>query len=137
VGQESVELITRMYDAWNGGDMAALLDVFDPEVEVRPALSTFLASPVYRGHEGVEAWYAETYEPWVQLRAEPRRFIAAGVRTVVIVVLHARVAGGRVEVESEIGHVITTRAGKIARLDGYEQPDAALAAAERLAEEGG
>jgi hypothetical protein len=29
-----VELITRMYRGWNSGDMAALIDVFDAEVEV-------------------------------------------------------------------------------------------------------
>src|SRR5437879_8589246 len=113
----------------NLGDMDALLDVFDPEVEVRPALSTFLASMVYHGHEGVRTWYAETNEPWAELQAEPERFIAAGERTIVVVALHARVPGGRVDVGAEIAHVVTIRDGKIVRLDGYDQPDAALAAA--------
>ena len=55
-------------------------------------LSTFLSSTVYRGHEGVVAWYSETYEPWVQMRAEPQRFVDVGERTVVVVGLHARVS---------------------------------------------
>ena len=38
MSEENVELITRMYRAWNNGDMEALIDVFDAEVEVRPAL---------------------------------------------------------------------------------------------------
>jgi ketosteroid isomerase-like protein len=33
-----------------------------------------------------------------------------------------------VEVESEIAHVVTVRGGRIARLDCYEEADAALAA---------
>jgi ketosteroid isomerase-like protein len=73
---EDHEIITRMYRAWNSGDMDALADVFDAEVEVRPALSTFLASSVYRGHDGIAAWYAETYEPWAEMTcgsAVPRR----------------------------------------------------------------
>jgi ketosteroid isomerase-like protein len=107
--------------------MVALTEVFDAEVEVRPALSVFLASTVYRGHDGVAAWYRETYEPWVELHADPQRFIDAGERTVVVVALHARVPGGEVDVESEIAHVVTVRGGRIARLDGYEEPDAALA----------
>jgi ketosteroid isomerase-like protein len=123
-----VELITRMYRAWNSGDMEALIDVFDAKVEVHPALSAFLASPVYRGHEGVAAWYEETYEPWAELHAEPQRFIDAGDRTVVVAALRARVPGGRVDVEGEIAQVVTVRDGKIVRLDGYEEPDAALAA---------
>ena len=68
---EDVELIGRMFRAWNSGDMATLTDVFDADVEVRPSLSAFLASTVYHGHDGVAAWYQETYEPWVELHADP------------------------------------------------------------------
>jgi hypothetical protein len=46
---------------------------------------------------------------------------------VVVVALHPRVPGGEVDVESEIAHVVTVRGGRIARLDGYEEPGAALA----------
>jgi ketosteroid isomerase-like protein len=125
---EDAAVMRRMYEAWNRGDMAALAEVFDPQVEVRPALSAFLASTVYRGHEGVAAWHAETYEPWAELEAEPRRFLDAGERMVVVVGLRARVAGGQVDVDAEIAHVVTIRDGRIVRLDGYEEPEAALAA---------
>jgi ketosteroid isomerase-like protein len=128
MSHEDHEIIRRMYRAWNSGEIDALLDVFDAEVEVRPALSTFLASTVYRGHDGVAAWYQETYEPWVELHAEPQRFVEAGERTVVVVALRARVSGGQVDVEGEIAHVVTVGDGKIVRLDGYEEPDAAFAA---------
>src|SRR5947209_12699313 len=104
MSQEDVEIITRMYHAWNSGDMDALTDAFDAEVEVRPALSTFLASTVYRGHDGVAAWYAETFEPWAEMTAEPQRFVDAGEHTVVLVGLHARVPGGAVDLEGEIAH---------------------------------
>jgi ketosteroid isomerase-like protein len=123
-----VDLIRRMYRAWNSGNMAALIDVFDSEVEVRPALSAFLSSTVYRGHDGVATWYEETYEPWAKLHAEPQRFIDAGERTVVVAALRARVPGGQVDLEGEIAQVVTVRDGKIVRLDGYEEPDAAFAA---------
>jgi ketosteroid isomerase-like protein len=126
--QQDHEIITRMYQAWNSGDMDALADVFDAEVEVRPALSTFLAATVYRGHDGVAAWYAETYEPWAEMTAEPQRFIDAGERTVVVVGLHARVPGGEVDLEGEIAHVVTIRDHKIVKLDGYDAPEAALSA---------
>ena len=127
MAKPDVELIARMLEAWNEGDMDRLIDVFDAEVEVRPALSAFLTSTVYRGHEGVAAWYAETYEPWAELRAEPRRYLDAGDQTVVVIGLHARVTGGHVDVDTEIAHVVTVRDGLIVRLDGYEDPDAALA----------
>jgi hypothetical protein len=47
----------------------------------------------------------------------------------VIIALHARVPGGRVDVGARIAHIITIRDGKIVRLDGYDEPDNALAAA--------
>jgi uncharacterized protein len=124
----NVELITRVYREWNRGDMQALLDVFDADVEVRPALSTFLASMVYRGHDGIRTWYAELNEPRAELQADPERFIDAGERTLVVVALHARVPGGHVDVAAEIAHVVTIREGPIMRLDGYDEPDVAFAA---------
>ena len=127
VADADIELITRMLREWNGGDVEALLEVFDPEVEVRPALRAFLASMVYRGHDGVRSWYAETNEPWAELQAEPQRFVDAGGRTVVVIALHARVPGGRVDVGAEIAHVVTIRGDKIVRLEGYDEPDEALA----------
>jgi ketosteroid isomerase-like protein len=128
VADERVELITRMLGSWNDGDVEKLLEVFDADVEVRPALSTFLASMVYRGYDGIRSWYAETNEPWSELQAEAERFIDAGDRTVVIIGLHARVPGGRVDVDAEIAHVVTIRDGRIVRLDGYDEPANALAA---------
>jgi len=128
VADADIELITRMVHEWNSGDVEALLEVFDPEVEVRPALRTFLASTVYRGHEGVRTWFDETNEPWAELQAEPRRFIDAGERTVVVIALHARVPGGRVDVGAEIAHVVTIDDGRVVRLEGYDDADAALAA---------
>ncbi len=129
MSQETIEIIRRMYRAWNSGDMDALAYVFDANVEVRPALSVFTASTVYRGHDGIAAWHAETYEPWAEMRVEPQRFVDAGERTVVVVALYARVPGGQVDVHAQIAHVVTIRDGRIVRLDGYDEPEAALHAA--------
>src|SRR5437763_15827879 len=105
-----------MLREWNRADVDALLELFDAEVEVRPALSTFLASMVYRGHEGVRTWYAETNEPWAQLHADAERFIEAGDRSGVIVALHARAAGGEIGVAARIAPRVCVRDSRLARL---------------------
>jgi ketosteroid isomerase-like protein len=128
MSQEDVEVITRMYEAWNRADMDALADAFDADVVVRPALSTFLSSMTYHGHDGVAQWFAETYEPWAQMWVEPQRFIDAGECTVAIISVRARVSGGHVDVDTQIGHVVTLRDGRIVMLDGYDRPQAALSA---------
>jgi ketosteroid isomerase-like protein len=126
---QNVEIARGIYEAWNRGDVDALVAAFDRNAQVRPALSAFMRSTVYRGQDGVRDWFADTYEPWSDLRVEPLRFIEAGERLVVVVCLHARVPGGRVPVDSEIAHVVTIRNGRIVRLDGYDEPQAALRAA--------
>jgi ketosteroid isomerase-like protein len=127
MSRENIGVIERLYAAWNEGDFTGLFDVCDPEIEVRPAFGAMLSSTVYRGHDGLETWYRDTYEPWAELRAVPRRFVESGQLTLVVVALHARVAGGEVEVAEEIAHLVTIQDGRIVRLDGYEDPEAALA----------
>jgi hypothetical protein len=46
----------------------------------------------------------------------------------VIVALHARVPGGEIDVAARIAQVVTIRDGRIVRLEGYDEPDDALAA---------
>jgi ketosteroid isomerase-like protein len=130
-GGGDIELITRMCREWSHGDIDGLVTVFDDHAEIRPALGAFLSSTVYRGRDGVRDWYEDTTEPWAELVAEPERFIdASGDRTVVVLALHARVAGGRVDLDARIAHVVTVRDGMIVRLDGYAEPEAAMAAVE-------
>lgn len=94
ISQTNADVIGRLYEAWNR-DLDAVLDACDAEVEVRPAFGAMLSATVYHGHEGVLAWYAETYEPWAEMRVEPQRYVSDGERTVVVLALHARVPGGR------------------------------------------
>ena len=127
MSQAGIETLRRFYELWNSGNVAALTELFDVDAEVRPALSTFLASTIYRGRHGIAAWYAETNEPWADLCVEPTQFLDAGERVLGVARLVARSPGAHVDVETEIAHIATVRDGLIVRLDGYEEPLAALA----------
>jgi ketosteroid isomerase-like protein len=120
-----VDTLRRFYELWNSGDVDALTELFDVDAQVRPALSAFLATTIYRGRQGVAAWYAETNEPWADMSVEPKRFIDAGERVLGVVRLTARSPGAQVDVATEIAHIATIRRGLIVRLDGYEEPSAA------------
>jgi hypothetical protein len=51
---QDVELIGRVHRAWNGGDMAMRADVFDADVELRPAGDPFaLPSASWHHRSGV------------------------------------------------------------------------------------
>jgi ketosteroid isomerase-like protein len=122
------DTLRSFYELWNSGDVDALTELFDPDAEVCPALSTFLGSTVYRGRAGVADWFAETNEPWAELRVQPERFVESGDRVLGMVRLVARSPGSRVDVDAEIAHIATLRDGLIVRLDGYDRPGAAMAA---------
>ena len=128
MSQAGVDTLRRFYELWNSGDVDALTELFDVDAEVRPALSAFLASTVYRGRHGIAAWHAETNEPWADLCVEPERFLDTGERVLGVVRLVARSPGAQVDVETQIAHIATVRDGLIVRLDGYEEPSSALAA---------
>jgi ketosteroid isomerase-like protein len=121
-----VDTLRRFYELWNSGDVEELTKLFDVDAQVRPALSAFLASTLYRGRDGVAAWYAETNEPWAEMSVEPKRVTEVGERVLGVVRLTARAPGARVGVETEIAHIAAIRKGLILRLDGYEEPAAAL-----------
>jgi ketosteroid isomerase-like protein len=123
-----VDTLRRFYELWNSGDVDALTELFDLDAQVRPALSAFLATTIYRGREGVAAWYAETNEPWADTSVEPERLVDAGERVLGVVRLTARSPGAQVDVATEIAHIATIRKGLIVRLDGYEEPSAAFEA---------
>jgi ketosteroid isomerase-like protein len=120
-----VDTLRRFYELWNSGDVDALTELFDVDAQVRPALSAFLATTIYRGRQGVAAWYAETNEPWADMSVEPKWLIDAGERVLGVVRLTARSPGAQVDVATEIAHIATIRRGLIVRLDGYEEPSAA------------
>jgi ketosteroid isomerase-like protein len=126
VSNADVETIRRFYELWNGGDVDALMELFDVDAQVRPALSAFLPTTLYRGRDEVAAWYEETNEPWADLCVEPKHVIGVGDRVLGIVRLTARSPGAHVDVETEIAHIATMRKGLIFRLDGYEERAAAL-----------
>jgi ketosteroid isomerase-like protein len=136
VSHADVDTLRRFYELWNSGDVDALTELFDVDAQVRPALSAFLATTIYRGQEGVAAWYAETNEPWADMSVEPKRLIDAGERVLGVVRLTARSPGAEVDVGTEIAHIATIRKGLIVRLDGFEEPSAAFEAlrAEGLSE---
>ncbi len=58
---ENVELVRRGYEAFNRGDVDAVLELFDPAVE----LGVLEDSPIsgeFRGHEGFRRLLAENDE---------------------------------------------------------------------------
>ena len=130
MSQENVEIVRRLYDAWNADDMAVLADLLDAEFEWRPVLGTAGArATVYRGPDGFLAYRDETEEVVGHIRAEPASFEPYG--DLVFVRLIARVQGSRsgVETSARLFHLWALRDGTVVRGTSFERESEALEAA--------
>ncbi len=71
-----METFRRAVEAYARHDDDALVELFDAEVEVQPALVVTLGgeATVYRGHEGVREWLRDTDDAFVREVSSSRRF---------------------------------------------------------------
>jgi ketosteroid isomerase-like protein len=131
--QREVEgLARRSIDAYNRGDVEALLEQLDEEIEVctPPELPN---AGTYRGHQGFLQWLGQWDEAWEEFRLEIERIDFVGDRCGVVTVRQfGRGAGSGVEVEMRIAQLYEMRGDKAARLHYYPDRETAVAAAERL-----
>jgi ketosteroid isomerase-like protein len=134
MSDENVEIVRRVYDAVARRDPDAVLDLYDPEVEWDSSRSPFSrlvgGSRVYRGHEGLRAWFREYYEAWESIEEECKELIDAGDQVISVVSTRARGRASGVEVErAGYAAVWTIREGKIVRVVWFETRAEALEAA--------
>jgi ketosteroid isomerase-like protein len=125
VSESHTALLTRFYDALNGGDVDAAIGLCDREVEVYLAPNV-VSAVAPRGHRDVEAWLRGFLDSWHTYRPQPENFVDAGEQVVALVHLRARGKGSRFEIEEEIADVFEVDEGKISKLRLYVHRETAL-----------
>ena len=88
-----------------------------------------LMSGVYRGHEGVERFFADWLAVWEDYSVENREYIDAGDSVVLVFRQHGRGRGSGVPAERDFFSVYDLRRGKVTRFRLFESRAAALEAA--------
>jgi uncharacterized protein len=125
----NTELIRQGYEAFNRGDLDAVLDLFDPAIEIG-VLDDGLMAGDFRGHDGFRAMLAENSEMFDAYRNEPEEIIEANDESIVVVI--RSVARGRTsgaQVEGRLAHLWTLRDGKVIRFQPFRSREDALRAA--------
>src|SRR5829696_2481157 len=92
MSQENVETLKRGFEAFNRGDINAMLEEFDPDVEWHTA-SDIPDSTVYRGHDGVASLIQEWVNSFEDFRVDAEELIDRGEYVVLSVVLRGRIPG--------------------------------------------
>lgn len=128
MSRETVALVKEGYAAWNRGDRQWVLDHMAPDFE-------WVTDPhdpdpgTYRGHEGVERFWARWREAFGQLYLIPEEVIDAGDQVVVVARRRGQGVASGVEIEAEVAQVFTFRGMTAVRCQEFYDREAALQAA--------
>jgi hypothetical protein len=72
MSQENVDLIRRGYEAFARGDIEAVVELVDPDVDWRPAIAPILGVDTIRGKEGMRKFFTrDLFQGFDEFRAEP------------------------------------------------------------------
>jgi uncharacterized protein len=128
--QEDTDRARRGYEAFSKGDLQAVLEFIDPDVEVevytgRPDLPE---TQRLRGHAGFLENLRQLTEVFDEVLVEPEEFIEAGEDLVVIIHAAGRGKGSGIRVENRVAHIWTLRDGKAIRFRVFASKEQALEA---------
>lgn len=121
----NVDVARAFTEAFNAGDMDALLACCDPEIEFH---STFAAvsGAVYRGHDGMRRWYRDLIEAWQEIRSTPEAFFDLGEHVLVFTPIGGRGRHSGVEADVPIAAVARVRDGLLVEYRAYADREDAL-----------
>ena len=129
LSEKNVEIVRKSFDAIGRGDVDALLDLYDPDIEFEPLTGTRVETGGYRGHQGVRRYFEEASEVWDEVRPVAGEITTTGDQVVVFGHCSIRGKASEIETDSPCSWVITVRDGKITRHRVYRTTSEALEAA--------
>jgi ketosteroid isomerase-like protein len=92
---DGVEIVRRLLDAFNRRDVAAILELVDPEMRFVSMTGRLVREgEPYVGPEGLLEYFADAERLWPDLRVEVGQIQAAGDAVVVLGYVHAEAAAG-------------------------------------------
>lgn len=129
MAQDNVEIVRASWDAWSRGDMDALFEFYDPEVEWDMTHSYVPDMGVFHGHAGIREFFREWRAFFAEYNAEPEQFVGADENVMVRVRQEGRGHSGTVGVEMPAyWQVYRLREGRAVRVEIYRDEAEALAA---------
>ena len=132
MSQENVEVVRRLIERWNDGDVEGWLRCWNRDAEwTSQPIGAFEGGPrTYRGHAELSRFLADVLEGFVDLgQIEQPRFLDVGDTVVVLADYKARAQTTGPEVRARWGWLFELRNGQIARGRDFLDPRDALKAA--------
>jgi ketosteroid isomerase-like protein len=128
MSEENVDLVRRLYHAWQRDEFHAPPELLDPEIEyVNPPGA--IEPGVRRGLAAFVTAVEKLSEGWSSWQMEPEEFRAVGNQVAVVMRYRARARRSGIEVEGRESALLTVRDGKIVRYEWFHGPTDAIEAA--------
>jgi ketosteroid isomerase-like protein len=130
MSEENVEIVREAFEAFLGGNQEKTARLVDPEIEFHGTVGGLQEGQVAHGQSQIEQEFEEVdLEAWEERRLEAEEFIDAGDDVVVLLHEYRRGRGSGVELEAKTAVVVAVSGGRVVRIEGYMDRDAALEAA--------
>ena len=127
MSRRNVEVVRRLYQAFNDGALDSMLEGANPEVEF-DASERLPDEGVIRGRDAYRRFFERTFETWAQFRVEVEELLDAGDAVVALVRIAGVGKASQVAVEERTVHVIWLREGRPYRIKVFADRDDALRA---------
>ena len=133
MSRENVEIVKRLYDAYERNDLTTAFSLMSEEIEWDSSRlqGSFVAfDPLYRGHDGVREFWRQWLTAWDQVTFSYDEFIDAGERVVVVLRQRARGRVSGLEVsQGAYAQLWTLRDEMLTRMEFFPTRREALRAA--------
>jgi uncharacterized protein len=118
--QQNIKVVQNAYAAFGRGDIPALLDNLDENVEwLLPGEGTIPQAGAYRGRDGVARFF-QTLEQTTEFSAfEPREFVAQGDRVIALGSYRGKAKATGRSFEANWAMAFSLRDGKIFKFQEY------------------
>jgi ketosteroid isomerase-like protein len=129
MAQERSQVARAIYDAFNRGDIEAILELADPAISVED--HAVIDGTTYEGRDGVVRFLAFQAEAFSAQSVELEELIETGEEIVAVIRLRGEGPVSRVPLEGRFTHVWEIAGGVVRRLRVYATKQEALEAAGR------
>jgi ketosteroid isomerase-like protein len=126
--QRKVDVVRRGYEAFNRGDLDAVVELMGPDFEWNPPEESLTAG-TYRGPEAVRTEITGWTESFEDFRWEIEEIVDAGDQILVVGHMSGRGKTSGVEVGLTEYHVWTVHDERLVRMRMYHDREAAMEAA--------
>jgi uncharacterized protein len=126
MSQENVEIVRRIYTAFDQREWEQIVDLVEPDFVWVPDKRNLAHEPI-RGRENVQRFFEDQIDV-LDVEVQPNEFFETGDQVVAFVRLRGRGHASGAGYDIQVAHVWTFRAGRPVRGEGYPEREHALEA---------